>query len=211
MKPVILFTILIIIAACKQDRKMLQNGDLLFVSKGKSTLSNAINDVTQTDKGTDYSHVALVERKDGSIYVLHASTENGSERISLDTFLARYKEQQTITVYRLKRTVDFNKVIQRAGYMLGKPYNYTYILTDTAYYCSDYIYNAFVSDSVFRMEPMTFINPKTGKTDAAWMQYYRERNLPVPEGLPGCNPNGMAASEKLERLGILNENRQIAP
>jgi len=41
---------------------------------------------------------------------------------------------------------------------------------------------------------MTFINPKTRKIDDFWISFYKKQNLEVPEGQPGCNPNGLAAS-----------------
>jgi hypothetical protein len=50
---------------------------------------------------------------------------------------------------------------------------------------------------------MTFIDPKTGKMNEFWQEFYQKKNLKVPEGEPGCNPNGLAASDKLERIKII--------
>ena len=58
--------------------------------------------------------------------------------------------------------------IDKANSMLGKPYNFNYILDDNSYYCSDYIERAFRKDKIFTLEPMTFIDPKTGKTNVFW-------------------------------------------
>jgi hypothetical protein len=88
--------------------------------------------------------------------------------------------------------------------MLGKPYNFSYILSDTAHYCSEFVYLAFAADSVFTLEPMTFKDPATGNFPAAWAEYYQKMGLEIPEGQPGCNPNGMAASGKLKMLGEIN-------
>jgi hypothetical protein len=33
------------------------------------------------------------------------------------------------------------------------------------------------------------------------VEYYQKMGLEIPEGLPGCNPNGLAASGKLELIG----------
>ena len=87
--------------------------------------------------------------------------------------------------------------------MLGKPYNYSYILSDTAYYCSDFVYHSFEKDSIFEMNPMTFKNPGETEFNSGWIAFYKNQNLEIPEGEPGCNPNGMAASEKLEPIGSL--------
>jgi len=85
--------------------------------------------------------------------------------------------------------------------MLGKPYNFSYIMSDSAHYCSEFIFLAFVSDSIFKLEPMTFKDPKTGTFPTAWVEYYQKMGIEIPEGKPGCNPNGLAASEKREQLG----------
>ena len=39
------------------------------------------------------------------------------------------------------------------------------------------------------------------KTNAFWAKFYQDKNLQVPEGEPGCNPNGLASSEKLNKVG----------
>ena len=108
-----------------------------------------------------------------------------------------------VIAYRLK--VDYQKAIpsaiNKAHQLLGRPYNSSYILSDTSYYCSEFVYRAFIADTVFKLEPMTFKDSKTGNFPAAWLEYYQKLGLEIPEGLPGCNPNGLAASKKLLRLG----------
>lgn len=186
----------------------LENGDLLFVSANGSQLSGAIDRVTQTEKSTHYSHIGLLEKEKKNFYVLHAGTRNGSERVPLDQFLRdEQQENNHVDLYRLKG--DFQKSIPNAigvaKTWLGKPYNYSYILSDQQLYCSDFVQRSFAKDSIFELNPMTFINPQTGKTDPTWEVFYKKQNLDVPEGKPGCNPNGMAASNKIKFLGKLNE------
>ncbi|WP_288244568.1 YiiX/YebB-like N1pC/P60 family cysteine hydrolase, partial [uncultured Chryseobacterium sp.] len=112
---------------------------------------------------------------------------------------------QSIVVYRLKSQYQkaIPSAIEKANSMLGKPYNFNYILDENSYYCSDFIERAFRKDDIFRLEPMTFIDPKTGKNNAFWEEFYQKKNLRVPEGEPGCNPNGLAASDKMERIMVL--------
>ena len=59
----------------------------------------------------------------------------------------------------------------------------------------------FEKDALFELNPMTFIDPATGEFDKTWIAHYRKLGIPIPEGEPGCNPNGLAASDKLEFLG----------
>jgi hypothetical protein len=135
--------------------------------------------------------------------VLHASPEGGTCIISLQEFLHPKGDSVRVIAYRLKEEWQkaIPSAIKNAHQMLGKPYNFSYILSDTAHYCSEFIYLAFAADSVFKLEPMTFKDPKTGSFPQAWVEYYQKMGLKIPEGKPGCNPNGLAASDKLERLG----------
>lgn len=194
--------------ACQQHESQveLHSGDLLFRGSNSGNLSEAIDKVTQTSAETHFSHVGLVEVLDSGIFVLHASPVGGTCEVSIHEFLHPEGDSVTVVAYRLKdqwqRTIL--AAITKAKQMLGKPYNFTYILSDTAHYCSEFVYLAFARDSVFELNPMTFKDPKTGDFFPTWIDYYQKMGIDMPEGLPGCNPNGMAASPKLERLGKLN-------
>ncbi len=185
----------------------LKTGDLVFRGVASESLSQAIDEVTQTGEETHFSHMGLVEKNGDRIFVLHASPEGGSCRITLHEFLHPEGEPAEVVAYRLRgswqKTIPAAMV--RAREMLGKPYNNHYQLVDTAYYCADFIYRAFAADSVFELSPMTFKDPKTGNFSPGWVEYYGRLGMEIPEGLPGCNPNGMAASSRLERLGIVLE------
>lgn len=196
-----------LIFSCNTANITLKNGDLLFVGNSSGSLSKAIDEVTKTSESTNFSHIALVEKSGRETWVLHAAPQNGSERITLNEFKEYAKKDSSeIVVYRIKKEFkpDFENAISEAKTMLGKPYNFTYILSDTAYYCSDFVYNSFEKDSIFEMNPMTFKNPETNEFHPTWAEFYKKQNLEIPEGEPGCNPNGMAASEKLEKIGRLD-------
>lgn len=180
----------------------LQSGDLLFREKTSGKISEAIDKVTQTSTKTHFSHVGLVEVSDSGIFVLHASLKGGTCVVSLNEFQHPEGDSVTVVAYRLKK--DWQKAVpaalKKAHQMLGKPYNFSYVLSDTAHYCSEFVYLAFAADSVFELEPMTFKDPKTHDFFPAWVEYYQKMGIEIPEGKPGCNPNGLAASNKLERL-----------
>jgi uncharacterized protein YycO len=184
----------------------LKNGDLLFVTAKDSGLSGAINNVTQKQKNASFDHIGILQKENGKFYVLHAAPKGGSQKQNLKDFMKdQTNDGQSVIVYRLKLQYQnaIPLAIERANSMLGKPYNFNYILNENSYYCSDFIERAFREDHIFNLEPMTFIDPKTGITNAFWQDFYQKRNLEVPEGEPGCNPNGLAASEKLERIQVL--------
>lgn len=169
-------------------------------------LSGAINRVTQREAEASFDHLGILETDRGQLYILHASTEKGSVREPLDSLVnrARSKEKQLV-VYRLTEEAQASipRAIAVAKSLLGKPYNWTYVLNDSSLYCSDYVERAFRHAGLFQLEPMTFIDPATGQTDAYWVEFYKKLGMDVPEGQPGCNPNGLAASEYLMKIGEL--------
>jgi hypothetical protein len=205
LKLSILFLSLAGLFVCAQPvlKIKLQSGDLLFREKSSEIISEAIDKVTQTSGDTHFSHVGLVEVTETGIVVLHANPEGGSCIVSLKEFLHPKGDSVRVIAYRLNE--DFQKAIpaaiKKAHHLLGKPYNFSYILSDSTHYCSEFVYLAFAADSVFKLEPMTFKDPKTSNFPKAWVEYYQKLGIEIPEGLPGCNPNGLAASKKLILLG----------
>ena len=206
MKKFLIFSFLLIISCQTINHPDLRNGDLLFVGNSSGNLSKAIDEVTQTDKQTNFSHIALLEKSGKEFWVLHAAPENGSERIPLREFIRNQKKDGSqIEVYRIKPKFqpDFDNAIETAKTMLGKPYNFSYVLSDPAYYWSDFVYHYFDKDSIYEMNPMTFKNPRETEFNPGWIEFYENLGMEIPEGQPGCNPNGMAASEKLIKIGDL--------
>jgi len=201
---VFLFSILFFVLSCKNSQNLgLKNGDLLFVTAKESGLSGAINNVTQKQKNASFDHIGILQKDKMGVFVLHAAPKGGSQKQNLNEFLKdQANDGQKVVVYRLKPQFQKNipDAIEKANSMLGKPYNFNYILDDNSYYCSDYIERAFRKDKIFTLEPMTFIDPKTGKTNMFWEEFYAKKNLKVPEGELGCNPNGLAGSDKIERI-----------
>ncbi|MCX8531704.1 YiiX/YebB-like N1pC/P60 family cysteine hydrolase [Chryseobacterium luquanense] len=199
-----IFAFLIIISGCKNSISSgLKNGDLLFVTAKEAGLSGAINNVTQKQKNASFDHIGILQKDKTGTFVLHAAPKGGSQKQNLNDFLKNQAEDgQKVVAYRLKPEFQKNipDAIGKANSMLGKPYNFNYILDENSYYCSDYIERAFRKNQIFKLEPMTFIDPKTGKTNAFWEEFYAKKNLKVPEGELGCNPNGLAASDKIERI-----------
>ena len=178
-------------------------GDLLFCSSTSGELSSAIDQATQTGEATHFDHVGIVEIQNDTVWVFNSAPEKGVCRETISQFLSSGKDKITATAYRLRNNEQkaIPEAIRKARSLLGQPYNYTYIFKDQGYYCSEYIYEIFAADSVFSLNPMSFKNPQTGQFISGWVDHYNKLGIPIPEGEPGCNPNGMAASEKLEMIG----------
>ena len=169
-----------------------------------SAFSGAIDQVTKTPANTSFSHMGIIEIKQGRVQVIHSNSYAGVCREPLDTFRARNGQPgDSIFVYRIlnldKKRLD--RALLKADKLIGAPYNRTYRIDDEGYYCSEFIYLLFEKDSVFNLDPMTFIDPLTGTFHPVWEQHYKGLGIDIPEGEPGCNPNGMAASPNLEFIG----------
>lgn len=206
MKHLIKILLLLFIQSCGVLKTSeIQNGDLLFVEAETKNLSGAISRVTENNQTISYDHIAIVEKNKNKINVLEASIKKGSNKSSYSRFLKNHIKNKII-LYRLKPEFQFAipNAILKANEMLGKPYNKTYILNENSFYCSDFIERSFRKSKIFDLKPMTFINPKTGKTDEFWKNFYEDLGLKVPEGKLGCNPNGLSASSKIEKIKVLN-------
>lgn len=196
------YTVLIILlTGCKDSKELpLKSGDLLFRGQTPSLLSQAIDDVTETGNGKHFSHIGIVDVDNGEICVIHAEGEKGVCKEPLDSFMTDERgDSMHVDVYRLKPEYQsgIEKAMNRARSVIGEPYNYSYIVEDSGFYCSELVWWAFLPDSLFQLKPMTFKDSKTGKFHDGWIKHYKKLGIEIPEGKPGCNPNGMAASDKI--------------
>ena len=199
-KSLFLWAFVTLVMSCNQ-KSIVKNGDIIFRGAHSSELSEAINEVTQTEESTNYTHMGICAIEDGEVVVYHSDLGKGVVRESLKAFLLSKDDNNTYKtdVYRINNITSsqIDKAIQHAKDLLGKPYNTTYIFEDEGYYCSEYIYELFKEDSIFQLEPMTFKNPKTNLFHEGWISHYEALGIEIPEGKLGCNPNGMANSDNL--------------
>lgn len=181
----------------------LSEGDLIFIGTQRSGWSRAINEVTRTDSNTNYHHIGLIIKEGEEWHLMHAAPENGVEQIPLHIYLDRLDTQTIVDIYRIRGidTMNLEKIKRSGSAMLGSAYNYAYVLNDSTHYCSEFVYRCFAPYGVFTLEPMTF--KANGETLTFWEEYYRKLDRNIPEGQPGCNPNGMAAGKHVHYLGSL--------
>ncbi|XUP37546.1 YiiX/YebB-like N1pC/P60 family cysteine hydrolase (plasmid) [Xanthomonas axonopodis pv. vasculorum] len=206
MRIALLLLMLIALLPATALALKVHDGDLLFVTAAHTGLSGAIDGATGVQGQPSFDHVALVAHAGDAAVVLHAD-EHGSHEQPLQAFIdeATAKQRQ-IVVYRLGRAhrPAIPDAIAQARRMLGKPYNDTYVQDDNSYYCSDFIERAFRAHHVIALQPMNFRNLQTGKISPYWIDFYRSKGMPVPQGMPGTNPNDMAKAPALSVIGRLN-------
>lgn len=200
-KRIFFLLLMTLFLSCNLSEELqIKTGDIVFRGTIKSELSQAINDVTQTEIKTSYTHMGVCEVVGNTIFVYHADISKGVVKELLVDFLESEDESQYIAdVYRIKNTnkTKLKAAIKEANTLIGNKYNTTYILEDKGYYCSEYVYELFKKDSVFALEPMTFKDPKTNNFHKGWIEHYQKLGIEIPEGKLGCNPNVMASSETI--------------
>ena len=127
----------------------LQNGDLIF-RRGTSIESQI---VLLTDQNSEYSHVGMIYKMNGKLFVIHTvPKENDSDPgyiklESIDEFLAEGKATRT-AVYRLihNLTEKINTASSYAYNCYSKKFcfdnNYD-LVTDSQLYCTELIWKAY--------------------------------------------------------------------
>lgn len=187
-----------------------RDGDLLFQDLDCGPLCDAIEKVTQRPGAPAFSHIGLVCMRNDSPYVLEAIGQD-VHLTALDHFLERSVNERGLPKVICKRLKPVFQTLNEdaityAKQQLGKPYDDAFIYANGRYYCSELIYDAYKhanhDQPFFDMAPMTFKDPATQQTFPAWQSYYKDLGMAVPEGLPGCNPSGIAASKKLEDVKL---------
>ncbi len=194
----------IVLQNCSSPNPQISTGDLVFVEARESALEKAIDDVTNTGAETHFTHVGLLSVEGEQTYIYHSSFEHGVIKERLDSFIMNHVSEGK-GLYHYKHidydSIDFEQVLAMAKEALGTPYNYSYRPNAEGLYCSQFIYKLFATYNIFSLEPMSFKNAKDGTPNPNWVSYYKKLNLDIPEGELGCNPNGLAQSEKIKYYG----------
>ena len=200
----------------------LKVGDILFQDLDSSPLCDAIELVTPGYKNGNFSHVGIIieggipfctnsdsrfEEKyfynlNEDFKVLEA-LPGGVQITSIDSFLNRsydINKNPKVIVGRLKLEHQYalKDAIPFLKSRIGIGYDEVFLLNNEKYYCSELIYDAFEKDSIFRLQPMTFLHPETKDTLPIWKKYYSDLKVKIPQNKLGINPGIMSLSDKIE-------------
>lgn len=179
----------------------LQPGDLLFQDLDAGPLCDAIETVTQGVDGAKFSHVGMVSRVDGTGVTIIEAVGGGVKETPVADFLNRSASPggtSRVLVGRIEGSARelIPSAIDVSRSFLGRPYDTVFAMDDSAFYCSELIYESFRianrGEAIFDLFPMTFKDPHTNATFPAWTSYYADLGAPIPEGEPGLNPGGMS-------------------
>lgn len=175
----------------------LMPADLAFVLSADGAFDRAISGATAEEGTRDYTHVAIVFHQDGEERIIEAAPGGGVAICTLEDFVQR---NGNVDFYRLQG-VSYNPetVIGRAKSHLGEDYDYTYLPDNRMMYCSELVYESYVTDEgehIFSSRPMNFLN-SDGSLDEFWQNLFDRLQMEVPQNVPGTNPNDMSKDAKL--------------
>lgn len=203
-----------LLSGCTNSKNSLnlKEGDLLFQQLNCGELCHAIEAVTYGVNGKDFSHCAIVVNMNDTLKVVEAIGDQVQVN-SIQNFLARSGdtlELKRTTIGRVKK--KYAPLIQQATAFaknqIGEPYDDEFLLKNDKWYCSELLYESFKdannSSDFFKLEPMTFKDPKTDAFFPAWVEYYKQLNAEIPEGKAGINPGLLSRSSKIQ---IINTSR----
>ncbi len=185
----------------------LKNGDIIFQNLDCGPMCEAIEAVTQGYEGLDFSHMGMVYLRNDSVLVIE-SIGPGVILTPIDHFLKRTSNAHLVGRLKPKYSRLIPKALGYALLCLGMSYDNEFLYDNGKYYCSELIYDAFKhangGKAFFKLFPMTYIEPGAHSFFPVWETHFRQLNMPIPEGLPGCNPGGISQSDKVRILGYLD-------
>ncbi|WP_165020833.1 YiiX/YebB-like N1pC/P60 family cysteine hydrolase [Dysgonomonas sp. ZJ279] len=188
------------------DDFKLQNGDLIFQEACSGDVATAIKDVTKSSDGNQFTHVGIVYIDENeNVFVLEA-THPKVILTPLNEYLYPQEHKDSYpksVVGRLKNEYQhcIPKALKEGMNLIGKDYDYGYILNNDQYYCSELVYDILLKANnglpVFPLNVMTFKSSETGEFTKEWIDYFDRLDVPVPEGEMGINPGAMSRSDVL--------------
>ena len=206
--------VLFLLTACSGGDR-LRTGDLIFVGipldyaaeAPADSMDTAIAASTGVAGGLNLIHVAIAEVKADSVWIIDATLRHGVDRHPLDTFLTDFTlKDGSLPVFIVKRAegVDPEAAVGKAKTFCGQPYDLYFLPDNGAMYCSELVRESFLDAAgrpVFDNEPMNF-RAADGSMPPYWEWLFGRLGTPVPQGLPGTNPQGMSASPVLKEVPV---------
>lgn len=173
----------------------LRSGDLIFVAEPGAE-AGSMDEAIASATGT-FTHVAIVEVKGDSAWVIDATPRRGVDRHPLDTFRADFPGAR-FAVARLKG-IRADAILQRAQSLCGRGYDLRFLPDNGEMYCSELVQACYLDADgtpLFESVPMNWLAPD-GTLPAYWEQLFEELGMEVPQGVPGTNPQQLSESPLL--------------
>lgn len=205
-RMLVLFAALLCMAACRPAEEQLRSGDLVFVGLPADAPSDgagmdaAIRAATGTG-AVNWIHVAIAEVQADSVFIIDATLARGVARRPLSVFLQDFTRRDgSLPLFAVKRLVrKAPGALENAKAFCGEPYDSLFLPKNDALYCSELVRESFrAADGsyLFEEKPMNW-KDADGRVPPYWERLFGRMGMEVPQGLPGTNPQDMAASPLL--------------
>ena len=203
-----------ILPSCRREKTdTLRTGDLVFVgipmgySPDEGSMDEAITSATGSDS-LNLIHVAIADVDSEGKWIIDATIKRGIDRHPLDTFITDFTLRDgslpTFIVKRLKDPSNASEYVENCKKFLGLPYDLHFMPDNDSLYCSELVRDGYVGpdgEYVFETEPMNFKDSE-GEFPLYWRQLFELLHAPIPQGIPGTNPQSMSQSPALETVNI---------
>lgn len=192
--------------SCTPKGPQLHTGDLLFQVGAASAMEEAITAATERDTMLNFTHVGIFFTTNEADSVLEATSDGGVRIVPLADFLnraGRIAGRPGVIAMRLRDTAGVALSVKRARQYAGLPYDYSYRPGNGRFYCSELVWESYrdtCGRRIFPARPMNF-RAADGTMPAFWTELFEKLGEPIPEGVPGTNPNDMAREGVLTEVG----------
>lgn len=198
--------IIILLTACGRQTFQPETGDLIFQAGTLDGMTEAIVDATGGKSEVSFTHVGIITIEPDGIYVLEAKPKTGVTMTPLQKFLdssATIGGKPAAAVGRLNlhaRKELVALVVTEAKKYLGQPYDHSFLPHNGKIYCSELVWECYrdgLNEHLFPARPMNF-RAADGELPQFWIDHFAVLGEPVPEGIPGTNPEDMSRESILE-------------
>lgn len=205
--------VLALLTACGRPADRVQTGDLIFVGipadydLDHDSMDSAITEATGSRTGLNRIHTAIAEVDSmGQVWIIDATIKYGVDRHPLDTFLRQFTlHDGSLPTFEVKRLVDNRRAeafVRNAKQYLGLPYDQAFLSDNGAYYCTELVYDSYLNEDgtpIFHAAPMNFKNAD-GVFPRYWEQLFERLGQPIPQDVPGTNPQAMSEEPVLKSV-----------
>ena len=151
--------------------------------------------------------VGIITVEPAGIYVLEAKSEPGVTMTPLQKFLdssATIEGRPAAAIARItlpERRELATRAIGEAKKYLGQPYDDSFLPHNGKMYCSELVWECYLTGSknehLFTARPMNF-RTAVGRLPQFWIDHFAAMDQPIPEGVPGTNPQDMSREKFLK-------------
>lgn len=184
------------------------SGDLIFVVEplngaDGSDMSGAIIGATSSSD-LCATHVGIIKMISDSVKVIDATTRHGVSIRSVEEFSNECAETpgSKLVIMRVIAPFDKEAAIRRAEELSGRGYDFTFLPDNENFYCSELVQQCYLNDEgkpLFESKPMNFKDSE-GNFPDFWTKLFNELDMPIPQDVPGTNPNDMMHDAQLVKI-----------